>query len=202
MSIVSYNQNLERKVTGPGTSTCFTGALEQISPRHSLEPDNHEEYHAFALEYNEMPPLERYVRSPEFKVVLEGLANSLGRIPFDSILFTEPRSLAAFTRFINRVMAANYRVLVDIDVEVKTAKGVEKGEHAVGLVPTDNPRLFYLRSTWVPDSLKGTVTTADLFPLLCKPEDVYVPKRLWRDDLPFDGTCVTAFPPSRRGIVF
>lgn len=120
--------------------------------------------------------------------MFNNIARSLGKLSCDTVLFRRPRSLAAFTRFINQAFYEDYRVVLDI-----TVKNDES--HAVGMVPTRERGLYTLTSTWVPEALVGLVTTADLYPHLAPEELFNVPKRYWRDDLPFDNANITALPP-------
>lgn len=189
MSMASYQNNLELGVTGPGTYTCFTGALEQISPRHKLHPEQHLAYQEFALDYNAQTDLERYIHGPDNITLINKIVRSLGKLTFEDLKFACPQSLAAFTRFVNKAMEENCRVVVDIEFN-------DEGDtHSMGLVPTKWWGEYKLVSTWLPEEFQGIVTTADLFPHLAQPDDIYVPKRFLRRYLPTDDANVMALPP-------
>src|SRR5687767_3012861 len=110
MSIPSYQMNVELGASGPNTDTCWTGCIEQVSPRHRFDPDDHKYYAEFVAEYNQMSQVERYVKDPEFIPIINDLLQKLGKLDFYDLIYRNPQNQAAFTRFLNTAFARNCRV--------------------------------------------------------------------------------------------
>lgn len=186
MSMSSYLHNLELGVTGPGTSTCLPGAMEQIFPRTKLDPEDHLEYGEWVEWYNNADWLERYVEGRQYYEIMTKLLGKLGRISCEEAIFKRPQSLGAFTRLVNSAMENRYRVVLDLEAGEDT--------HAVALVRTRWAGYYSLVSTWIPEDLQRPVTTRDLYPRLAEPEYDYVPKKYWREDYPTDDYNVSIIP--------
>src|SRR5687768_11556879 len=98
MSISSYLLNVELGATGPGTSTCKSGAAEQISPEHSLTPRNHRSYGRTVTRFNRMSYLEMYLASAEYEVMWNQVLANLGGITCDQVLWYEAKRRDRFVK--------------------------------------------------------------------------------------------------------
>ncbi len=181
MSIASYRRNVRKGVTGPYIPTCFPAALEQISPEHSLRPGVYRDYTDFVRWYSELSKRRRQDENGEFETIINEVVAGLGGISCKDVIFKRAETCLGLKRIVNRLLAEDYRVAVDV--------AIGRGTHTVGLLPLPEPGYFILASTQLPKTLEGVVTLDHVAKRLMVPCEPHL------SAYPFSDANITALPP-------
>jgi hypothetical protein len=181
MSIVSYERNVGRHVTGPFLPTCFPAALEQISPDHSYKPGIYQNYSEFNEWWGKIRRRERIHHMPEYA---DGLVEPLGGYSYEDMVFSRATTPMGLARVVRRLLSEDYRVTVDIKYAISGAYNA----HTVGLLPTGYEGHVSLVSTHVPKCLSGIVTLEQIG------ERLAISAFPHRPEYPFSDANVLALP--------
>lgn len=153
----------------------------QSSPRYSLTSEFFSDY---IHDVNRFPEdagkptkgLERFN-----KKYLTRMARELGGLSFGDYILARADTEAQIGRILTKLHQQDYIVTADIALSNRTI-------HTVAVIPTDYPREYILRGTWVPKHLKGVVTVAELETFIHREEFVT------REDFPISTSNIVALP--------
>lgn len=188
MSMASYKQNVRRGVTGRMLPTCLPAALEKISSKHRLPPNIYSQYQEFVAWYETLDDLGHLKATTEHETVINDIVKNLGGLSCERLVFRNITRRYRLREYLGRMVSSSYRVVLDLELP--------GGNHAVGILPTDESHLYQLTSNWVPSRLHGKVSADDLFPLLAHHPEVEIPSNLTVPYHPLNSANLTALPPS------
>lgn len=184
MSISSYRRNVKAGVTGAYKPTCFPSALEQISPKHELNPRDYVRYSrgigTIDRLFREGGQSLRQVK-PFSKKLFASIIEPLG-CDFEDVEFRRAKNAYNLQRLVKSVLSEGCRVSVDLDLRGKDES------HPVGLLELVDGR-FELVSNHVPYCLK-VAKLEEVFPFMEQSKDP--PSKRY----PFSNSNVTILPPS------
>lgn len=191
MSIRSYFRNVQRGASGPGRSTCWPAALEQISPNHSLIPQDYRNYTAMVLHHNQLTPYQQYKNSPNVEQICSKILYRLGELTCRDLYYVTPKSASHLKKMVGELLVSKYRVVV----EIETDEGNSEDCHSLGLLPGKQRGKVRAFSNWVPNELKSEFPIENIFPILAKPQYIEIEeKMLDGEDYPWIEHSVSALP--------
>lgn len=160
MSLSSYRHNVALGVTGSTMPTCLPAALEQISPRHELEPVTYRHYRGF-IRRADFSDTRQY--NAEQSLILDEIAQSLGGLSCRDVETELVHNVADFRQVVRYFLDAGWRVAVNVE-------DAKDKNHTVGLLRVGEGKRVRLVSNYIPRGLVGKVTLAQVFPHLVHPD--------------------------------